>query len=451
MSLSVAELHTVLHDLFNDTARRLAKDTGFCQRQRALTGPVFAKSLVFCLLAKPNSTLEDLADFAAQHLDTFVTPKAFEERFNESAACFLLQLFEETFQRCFSAHPAVLPLLRRFNGVYVRDATLISLPACLAGLFPGRVGRDGLPTAALKLVWELEVSTGQFTDASVLPALDNEKTAEVSDKPLPAGSLLLEDMGFLSGERLQRYVEQGVYVLTRVPSWTAFFSKHKGSKSYKRLNLAGWLRRAKSDCVERQVYVFHRQKMALRLLAVRVPEAVALARREEVRRDAAKRKRPVSQKKLELCAWNILLTNAPGKLLRAYNAWEVRRVRWQIELVFKLFKSEGGLEQTQARNRWRVLAELFAKLLAMMVQQWLLLSAGYVMLVHSARRASRRVRQRCGGLLRALGSAAELGRQIDGLSREMRRCSIKKRHKQPSTFDRLAALDAEFRQLDLAA
>jgi Transposase DDE domain len=451
MSVSVAELHTVLHDLFNDTARRLAKDTGFCRRQRALTGPVFAKTLVFGLLAKPNSTLEDLADFAAQHLDTFVTPKAFEERFHESAACFLLQLFEESFQRCFTAHPAVLPLLRRFNGVYVRDATLVSLPACLAGLFPGRVGRDGRPSAALKLVWELEVSTGQFTDASVLPALDNEKTSEVAAKPLPAGSLLLEDMGFLCGERLQSYVEQGVYVLTRVPAWTAFFEKKAASAGFKRLDLLKWLRRAKGDCVQRRVYVFHKQKLALRLLAVRLPEKEAEERRERVRQEAKKHGRPVSQRKLDLCEWNVLVTNAPGSLLRAYNAWEVRRVRWQIELVFKLFKSEGGIEQTQARNRWRVLAELFAKLLAMMVQQWLLLSAGYVMLRHSARRASRRVRQRCGGLLRALGSVAELSRQIDGLSREMRRCSIKKRHKQPSTFDRLAALDAEFRQLDLAA
>jgi hypothetical protein len=450
MTLSVAELHAVLHDLFNDTARQLAKDTGFCRRERCLSGPVFAKSLVFGLLAKPNSSLEDLADFAAMHLDVFVTAKAFDERFNESAARFLHELLAETFQRCFSVDPAVLPLLRRFAGVYIRDATLISLPGCLAHLFPGR-NCNGQPTAAVKLVLELEVQTGQFTDVDVLAGTDNEKTSEVAAKPLPAGSLLLEDMGFLCGERLQNYVEQGVYVLTRVPWWTAFFVKQKGCKSYKRLNLAAWLRRATHDQVERKVYVFHGQKLPLRLLAVRLPESVAEARREEVRRDAARRKRPLSKRKLELCAWNILVTNAPKELLRAYNAWEVRRVRWQIELIFKLFKSEGGIERTQARSRWRVLSELFAKLTAMVVQQWVLLSAGYVMLVHSARRASRRVRQRAGWLVQTLSDPVELGRQIASLSREMRRCQIQKRHQQPSTLDRLAALDAEFRQLQLAA
>jgi PAS domain S-box-containing protein len=130
MTLSVAELHAVLHDLFNDTARQIASDTEFCRRQRLLTGPAFAKA-VFSLLEKPDSSLEDFADFAFRNLEVFVTPKAFEERFTRAAASFLRDLFLEAFNRSFTARPALLPLLRRFNGVFLRDATLISLPAHL--------------------------------------------------------------------------------------------------------------------------------------------------------------------------------------------------------------------------------------------------------------------------------------------------------------------------------
>ena len=81
----------------------------------------------------------------------------------------------------------------------------------------------------------------------------------------------------------------------------------------------------------------------------------------------------------------ILVTNAPADLLGLYEVGIVRRVRWQIELMFKVFKSEGGLERTWARTRDRILSELFGKLLAMVVQQWCLLASGYVMLRHSAR------------------------------------------------------------------
>jgi hypothetical protein len=449
MALSVAELHATLYDLFHDTARQLAKDTGFCRRQRLLTGPAFAQAVVFSLLEKPASSLEDFADFAAEHLDVCVTAKAFDERFTQAAACFLRALLLEAFHRSFTARPASLPLLRRFNGVYLRDATLIGLPDCLAELFPGRKGRGGRPSAAVKLVLEMEVATGLLTEAEVLPGLANEKTSQVAGKPLPAGALLLEDMGFLAGERLQGYAEQGVYVLTRVPAWTAFFEP-KG-KGFRRLDLLKWLRRAGGERRERRVYVFHEYKLALRLLAVRVPPEVAARRREQARRDARQRGRPVSQRKLELCDWNILLTNAPAALLTVSEAGAVRRVRWQIELLFKVFKSEGGIERTQARDRWRVLAELFAKLLGMAVQHWALLCAGYVVLRHSGRRLARRVRRRVGALLGAVRSAARLSRLVEQLSRELRRCQIQKRSKQPSTFDRLAALDEEFTHLEQAA
>jgi hypothetical protein len=451
MLINVSELHAVLNDLFSDTARRLAKDTKFCQRERCLSGPVFAKTLVFCLLDKHAPSLEDFADFTSQHLHVHVGYKAFDERFSQRSADFLAALLGEALGHCFTARPALLPLLRQFNGVYLRDASTVSLPACLAEFFPARKGKDGSPTAALKIVLEMEVSTGQFTELQVMPALDNDKTSEVAAKPLPKGALLLEDMGFLAGERLQEYAEQGVYFLTRVPHWTAFFVKKAKRKGYERLDLVRWLRRAKGSCLARDVYVFNEQKLKLRVLAVRVPEAVAEARREQVRKDAKGRGRQLGQRKLELCDWNILVTNAPAELIGAHEGWELRRVRWQIELVFKVFKSGGGLEKTQARSRERVLTELYAKLLAQVVARWVQLAAGYVMLRRSAIRTAQKVRKWAASLLGALHSEEGLRQQLIGLIHQFAHCEIQKRHQRLSTFDRLAALDAEFRQLDLAA
>jgi hypothetical protein len=452
MPLSVTELHTVLHDRFHDTADDLARDSGFCQRQRALTGSVFAQTLVFSLLDKVQPTRDDFADFAAQHLGVPVTPNAFDQRFHPAAVDFLRQLLAAAFDRAFdSVRPALLPVLRHFAGVYVRDASLRRLPAGLADVFPARPAGAGAPTAALKLVLELEVTTGAFTELDLLPAVDNEKTSPVAAKPLPAGALLLEDMGFLCGQRLQTYIDQGVYVLTRVPHWTAFFESRRGRRGLVRLDVRRWLRRASGHCLERPVFIFHHEKVAVRLLAIRVPEAITQQRRLQVRADAKRRGRPVSQAKLELCAWTILVTNAPAALLNGYNAWDVRRVRWQIELVFKAFKSVGGLERTGARSRNRLLGEGYAKLLGLVVQQWCLLSAGYVLLRHSLSRASRRLRSRAGTVVETLGDGPAFARQIEALGRELARCGIDRRQRSRSTLARLAARDYEFRQLDIAA
>jgi hypothetical protein len=450
MLVSVAELQPALHDLFNGAARDLAKLTGFCQRTRDLNGDSFAKALVFCLLETPTATLDDFAEFADEHLDLEVCPNAFDERFGPASARFLFALLLHAFEFSFtSARAALLPVLRRFKGVYLRDATSVRLPPCMARLMPGRKGRADVDQAAAKLVLEVEVTTGRFTEFSFLAGTANEKTAEVSAKPLPKGSLLLEDMGFLSGERLQGFVEQGVYVLTRVPCWTAFYVK-KGER-FERLNLLKWLRKARGCYAQRLVHVFHKEKVPMRLLASRVPDDVAEARRERVRREAKERGRQVSQKKLELCEWNVLLTNAPSRLISVHQACDVRRVRWQVELVFKVFKSEAKVGHSRSEDGWRVLTELFAKLLGQAVQQWLLLAAGYVMLKHSARRAARRVRKRAAKLLAALGDVRKLARQLVRLAVALHRyCKVKRRRKTPSTLDRLAALDHEYRCLEQA-
>ena len=147
MVINVAELHATMHDLFNDSADRLAKDTGFCQRQRQLCGSVFAKTLVFSLLERPAPSLQDFADFASEHLNVNVSHNAVAQRFNDKAVNFLASLFAAALDRCLTAQPTLLPLLRRFNGVFLRDASNIPLPCGLADLFPGRKGKGGKPTA----------------------------------------------------------------------------------------------------------------------------------------------------------------------------------------------------------------------------------------------------------------------------------------------------------------
>ena len=173
---------------------------------------------------------------------------------------------------------------------------------------------------------------------------------------------------------------------------------------------------------------------------------------QRVRREARQRGRKASVKRLESCAWNILVTNAPRELLPCEEACVVRRVRWQVELVFKVFKSEGQIDQTRRGERWRVLCELYAKLLAMVVQQWALLTAGQVMLKHSARRAARRVREVATGLMKRLGQLRKFGRALARLAVALhRRCRIVSRRAEPSTLDRLVACDPQFEQLQAVA
>lgn len=299
----------------------------------------------------------------------------------------------------------------------------------------------------MHLVFDFEVTHGELSDVSILAGRDNEKLAEVNAKVLPVGSLVLEDMGFLTGDKLQRYINDGVYFITRIPYWTRTFDE-KG-KPFDLLNL---LRKAKGSYVDKEIRIMAGKMLKCRLVAVRLPEEEVRKKQEEVRREAKRRGRPVSQKKLDMCEWSIQVTNVEREKLSCQECSTVRRVRWQIELLFKVIKSEAKVHKTKSRCVHRVQTEVYAKLLGVMVGQWVLLAAGYVVMKHSRQRAARQVKDLAKDLLKAINDKESLSAVVKSLNRWLKKYGkIRRRGNagpfsptRPSTFERLAAHDPAF-------
>ena len=77
-----------------------------------------------------------------------------------------------------------------------------------------------------------------------------------------------------------------------------------------------------------------------------------------------------------MCHWTVLFSNIPADWLNAEQLWILYRLRWQIELLFKRFKSEGGLAQSDSGKRYRVESEWYVKLLGQVIRNWLQLLRG---------------------------------------------------------------------------
>ena len=99
----------------------------------------------------------------------------------------------------------------------------------------------------------------------------------------------------------------------------------------------------------------------MRLLLLRVPADVAEHRRAALIADAARRHREGSGKALELADWTLLLTDVAADRLTLPEALVLLRERWQIELLFKLWKQHGHLDEWQTSNPWRILCEISAR------------------------------------------------------------------------------------------
>ncbi|MCA7010101.1 transposase, partial [Wolbachia endosymbiont of Tribolium confusum] len=68
----------------------------------------------------------------------------------------------------------------------------------------------------------------------------------------------------------------------------------------------------------------------------------------------------------ELLNWSIFITNVPEDKISAEQVLTIYRTRWQIELLFKLYKSHTRLDKLKGKP-YRVLCELYAKLCAILI------------------------------------------------------------------------------------
>ena len=101
----------------------------------------------------------------------------------------------------------------------------------------------------------------------------------------------------------------------------------------------------------------------VRLIAYRLREEQANRRRADLREKCRTYGRQPTAQALELAGWLILLTNAPTDRLPTAAVGFLYRVRWQVELIFKQWKSVLRLDVLPSRNPYRVQCEIWGRLL----------------------------------------------------------------------------------------
>jgi hypothetical protein len=401
----LAELAHTLQALFTTTAEQLARQTGFVRRKSKLTGALFAQTVVFSWLADPQATLETMVQTAAG-LGTPITPQGLDERFHPAAARFLERLLASAMTHVVTANPVTIPLLQRFQGVYLQDSTVIRLPDALEENWPGCGGSaESATKAAVKFFVRLDLSTGAITRLLPQPARISDSATAVADEDLPAGALRLADLGFFDVEEFRRLGGRGVFWLSRLLPATKLH--HAGGQE---LPLLDWLTRQKAPRLEVPILLGATQRLPCRLLVERVPDTVAQKRRERLLKAAGRKGTKVSVTKLALCAWTLYVTNAPAENLTIAEALALGRARWQIELLFKLWKEHGRLDESRSSKPWRIATEVFAKLLGLVVQHWALLLSCWSRADRSLRKAAPAIRHQALPLLYALQSYRQLCR-----------------------------------------
>ncbi len=433
---SIADLVPVLQTLLTTTADQAGRESGLIRRVRLFTGATFVQTLVFGWLANPDATLENLAQTAAT-LGVSITGQGIADRFSPQSAICLAQVLAAAIQQTITATPTDLAVLNRFAGVVVIDGSVIGLPTDLAVQFPGSANQQS-SHAALKIGVGMDLVTGRLTGPYLMAARPHDRLLPIQDQPVAPGVLRLADLGFFDLTVLAALSAQQAYWLTRVQIGTVVLD---GAGA--RLDLVALLRQECKRTLDMPILLGVREHLPCRLLAERVPKVIADERRQRLRDEGRRRGQTVSARKLTLADWTIQVTNVPAEQLSVVEAMIVGRVRWQIELLFKLWKSHGKIDEWRSAKPWRILTEIYAKLLAMVIQHWILVVTSWQYPERSMVKGAQTIRAHACYLACVFPSAAQLTAALASIERCLAAGGrVNKRRKRPSTCQLLQAVAA---------
>lgn len=431
---TIPQLAAAMQYVLTEVADLAGRQTGMVQRSDAtFTGSLFTQTLVFGLGSKPRASLTDLTQMTAK-LGVRVSNEALHKRFDREAALCLEQVLCAAVRQVIAAEPLVLPILERFSEVVVQDSTVIILPEVLTEVFAGCGGDPQAGNAALKLQLALDLRTGRLRGPQLHDGRESDRNASL-DYDLPPGSVRIVDLGFWDLVALARLLERGVYWFSRAQASTKL--QTDDGRWWELLEL---LEERGHKPLELRVRLGKQEQVPARLLAVPVPKEVVAHRREELRREARDSGKPLSKVRWELARWSIYITTIPEELLNLEEALVLGAARWQIELLIRLWKSHGEIDLVREHKPWRVLCELYGRLLNQIVQHWLLLVSCWDEPARSQTKAAQTIRTHWICLAQGMRRRGLLIEAIEDLVRVIRAgCRMNSRKKKPNLYQRFLA------------
>jgi hypothetical protein len=428
MTLDLSAAGTLIYHFFGKTVNAVARQTKFVQRASKLTGQLFLQAIVFAYIQKPTADLADIAQ-GCTDLGVPISPQGVDQRINAQAMVFVQEMFRQAMTEFKNKLPLPLPILQQFSALNLVDSSVVALPAQLQADYPG-CGGNG-PQASLKFQMVFEFLYGNLQQLIFQAGRAPDQKYQAYLSVVQPGSLTLMDLGYFCLDSFKAIMATPAYVLSRFLPQTGLLTSDGQP-----LALLAWLQAQPGPSFDLEVQVGQQAKHHLpcRLLGLRLPQELADRRRQKAKDKARRTHKVVTQAYLATLDWTLFVTNVPSTMLTLEQVAVLYRVRWQIELVFKLWKSYAGLKRVAGWRKERVLVEVYAKLIGLVLTHFLVAPFRFQRDRELSPVKVREILARFGrDLARHLAHLPELVTTMAQLARYIQRFGFKeKRTKQPN-------------------
>lgn len=428
----LARVGVAWQSLFGEIAEAAAMESGVIQRQRKFTGLSLARTFVLGFLQNPAASDEELAQIAVQS-GVAVTPQAIEQRHTPRLVNFLHKLFCGGTKLVVGSDQALAPILERFRRVVVLDSSTITLPDSMREQFAGCGGSYGGGAAALKLQTELDLRSGALAHLEIEPGRSPDAATSRQQARHGPGSLRITDLGYFNVSVFAAMMAVGEHFLSRLQIGTGVRLGHGVL-----VDLLTWLAKQPGPFVDQPILLGQEQRLACRLIAWRLPEEQANRRRQKLRQEMLSKKgRVPSAERLAWCDWTILVTSVPVELLTPKEAAVLYRARWQVELLFKRWKSQDLVAVLSGSTEIRQMVRIWSRLLAALVQHWLVVATVWADPTKSLSKVCEAIRAFVGRLAASFACPVALQQVFAELRQTIAKTCRRNQRSKPGTFELL--------------
>lgn len=422
MDTKIIEIRTTLQQAFSKDIEEIAQEQGFVQRTSKLTGLKFIEIWVMGFLEKPSASLNYLVQVAAD-MNISITKQGLQDRLSRGSIGFLTAVLKRCTTQLQNKLPIDLSLLKQFSGVELVDSSGFELPDSLQNEFPGSGGAASKSALKLQVIWDF--LHGNLVEIVAQNGIQPDQSFCQHALQILPGWLCLSDLGYFALETMEIIAQAQAYFISRWSTGCGLVNPETKMK----FDLLSYLQETTQNQLELHLWAGLQKKLACRLLAIRLSPEVVEERRRKLREKARRKGRSVSAASLAWQEWSIFVTNVPLEWLTLEQVALIYRLRWQIELLFKLWKSECQIDRIAGHIRERVLCEIYAKLIGSVIFHYVSFPLRWGERELSPVKAIQTFRRVAVAFANSLQNSDQLDALLSKLFGVWQRCGFKDKHK----------------------
>lgn len=347
---------------------KLAKATNFIQRKSKLTAFKFLNTLMFVYQQGKELSLLDMCSDLYVQYGIKIKKQSLHERFNKKAVAFMKDVLHRVLESQFEiANKEALPV---FNRIRIKDSTRFALPAAYAQKYQGHGGAIHNGESLISIQYEYDLLSGNAMDLRLTNGRRNDQLdAKENTHDIVKNDLFLRDLGYATLVFLSQIIEKGAYFLNRLNSqFTVYYDENpkekidfkKCTKQIKKQNL---------HYLEYNVLVGKKEQIPCRLIMTPVDEATYERRIRKAQKSAKSKGYQLSEEFKIKARLTCYITNTEKDKIPACEVKKVYSLRWQIELTFKVWKSQAKVDKIKEMNIYRFECQLMAKLIWLLIHK----------------------------------------------------------------------------------